>query len=244
MKDTDGKLMELEMDTSEPVLLSFHKEPRHTRAIEKLSCQSKLPGTFRPRKRLSFPGGTLSVTKGDAELLLRQHGSGFVKKFLETNPTALSLISKEPSVCWAYSGLVHFAAVAEHSGPTTIQNNSPLLFRIHVDLYPALELRYQLNSAVVRRKLGVPSTAGIATEPALEVTVTPEEVDRLGTWVPAWFDAYFRPGVPVPKPPIALIAWNGIDKPKDLMSAGGRWRHWLCLQSLRAHQLFEHWLKN
>jgi len=244
MKDTDGKLMEMEMDTSEPVVLSFQKKSRHTRAIGKMSCQSKVPGTICQEKRLPVPAGSSPTSSGEAKALLRQHGDAFVKKFLEAHPGAIPLASKEPGVCWGSAGVIHFAAVDEDIGPTTTQMDAPLLLRIRTNLCPPETLPYHMNLATFRQKLGVPASAVIAVAPMLEIFAAPDEVGVFGSWVPAWHDAYLREGVPVPPPPIALLSWNGLDKPKNLMSAGRRWRDWFVLRTHRAYQLLDSWLKN
>jgi hypothetical protein len=179
---------------------------------------------------------------------LHLKGSAFVNRFLKAHPAAIALRSTEPAVCWGASGVVNFAAVGEFSGPNSMGDGAPLLFRIRVNLYPGPVLAKQLTSEAVRHKLHVGTRAQIATEPGLELTALPEEVEQFGAWVPAWHKALARHAARPPKPPIPLLSWavneDLSERREEFASLGSEWENQLYLWTPRAVQLFSRWLRS
>jgi hypothetical protein len=189
----------------------------------------------------------LPMTPKQVQRILRAEGDAFLTRFLKAYPDATVLRSKEPAVCWADSGVLNYAVVAEYSGPTATEDGAPLLFRIRVNLNPPPALQHHLRSAAVRRRLRVPTPPEIAKEPVLEVTTLPDEIGEFGTWVRAWSDAQSRGATQAPKPPIPLFVWDlNVDlteRREELVSRGRKWRQYTYLWTARAIQLFGPWLK-
>jgi hypothetical protein len=179
--------------------------------------------------------------------LLRLHGGAFVTRFLKAHPGAIAVPSKEPAVCWGASGVVNFAAVIEFSGPNSLGDDSPLLFRIRSNMYPPAALCSQLESEAVRHKLGVRTPPEIAKEPALELTALPEEVEEFGAWIPTWYDDLSRRAPRGPKPPIPLLSWGVnedlTERLEDFVTVGSEWHMYLYLWTPRAVQLFSPWFQ-
>jgi hypothetical protein len=179
--------------------------------------------------------------------LLRQHGGAFVTKFLKARPGAIGLQSKEPAVCWGASGVANFAVVSEFSGPNTMDDDPPLLFRIRVNMYPPPALYHHLKSKAVRRKLRVATPLDIASGPELELHSLPEEVEEFGGWIPAWCDKHSRRAARAPKPPTPLLLWSVnedlTERFDDFVSLGSEWHKALYLWTPRALELFSDWWK-
>jgi hypothetical protein len=227
--------------------------PRHEAACKAAGCKhppsyllSKPQNTRSPAKKgANVRSGEGAETPKQAQQILRQVGDAFVNKFLEVHPAAIPMRSKEPAVCWGVTGVVNYAAVAEFSGPTIMADGSPLLFRIRVNLYSPPALYYHLKSPAARQKLGVPASPEIATEPSLELTAAPEEVEGFGAWVSSWFHAQSRHAARGPKPPTPLILWDQnedlTERREELVSLGRDWRGLTYLWTARSLQLFVPW---
>jgi hypothetical protein len=209
--------------------------------------QESEPQNARPhaKKGTNIRSGEGTETPKQALQILRRVGNGFVKGFIEVHPAAIPMRSKDPAVCWGFSGVANFAFVAEFSGPNTMEAGAPLLFRIQVNLYPPLALYHHLKSPAARLTLGIPASPEIATEPSLELTAAPEEVEKFGAWVPAWFHAQSRHAARAPKPPTPLLIWEQnedlTERREEFVSLGRDWRVHTYLWTAHALQLFVPW---
>lgn len=172
---------------------------------------------------------TVGSGKRQAAKQLKAVGTEFVTGFMSTHQGAIPLRSKDPGLCWKASGQVAFAIIGEFSGPNMVQDDAPLLFRLRTNLYPPPAIYYHLKSPKVRHKLGIQATPIILSEPALEVTGTPDEIAKLGQWLTAWLDSYFYQRPIVPTPPFQICSVT-VDKQTyqdvltDVMSLGPDWR--------------------
>jgi len=228
-------------------------DQRHEAACKAAGCkhppshQKPKPQNARPpaKKGANVRSGEGTETPKEAQQILRRVGDAFVNKFLEVCPAAIPMRSKDPAVCWGVSGAVNFVVVVELSGPNTMEAGAPLLFRIRANLYPPPALYHIMKSPVARQKLGVPASPEIATEPSLELTAAPEEVEKFGAWVPAWFHAQSGHAARAPKLPMPLFLWDQnedlTERREELVSLGRDWRVHTYLWTARSLQLFVPW---
>lgn len=188
----------------------------------------------------------VSCGRKKSKNLLRETGKSFIDGFIRAYPNSVILRAKEPTFCWKAAGQVAFAVVSEFSGPNSVDENAPVLFRLMTNLNPPMALLYHLQSPAVRHTLGVQPNPLILKEPALELTGAPDEIGDLGSWLAQWFDAQFlqRTSAPMPPAPLLSLGWNeDLTTRKDLLtSIGPNWRYHLYLWTPLALEQWEDWL--
>jgi hypothetical protein len=187
-----------------------------------------------------------SLGKKKTQKLLRSVGTDFCNMFMSNNVNAIELRSKEPGICWKACGAVGFLAIAEYSGPNSMENNSPTLFRLRINFKPPPAVAFHLKSNAVRHKLGIQNNPTIAKEPQLILTAQPKELVSFGSWVISWLDHHFYGRNYPPESPIPLIAWgwddNGKDKKVNYTKACTNWKDYEYLWTQEAIAQLEPWL--
>lgn len=191
---------------------------------------------------------TITNGKKNAHKALRDAGAVFVREFLSEYTGAIALRSKEPGICWKAGGLVGFATVSEFAGPNTTDDDAPLLLRIRTNRCPPPAIYYHLKSPAVRHTLGLTQTTIIASDPALELTLLPEEVGMFARWVTAWLDGHFHRNSGYPQPPVnvlSLIAKEDLSELRcDPADSSMQWRNHNYLWTTAALAAYEPWLKH
>lgn len=178
---------------------------------------------------------------------LRDTGNQFVDDFLSSNSDALKLRSKEPGAYWKTEDDIGFLAIKEF--PSIIysdQDDAPLIFRLRTNMYPPPAVFYHLKSPVIRNKFRLNGNPKLASEPTLELTALPEELNKFGQWTSSWLSAYHYQRRTPPEPPVPLFSWGWDEdcsqREDPLMSIGQDWRLHLYLWTAAALKAWKAWL--